>query len=1132
MSVFRRVLLTMVLAGALCAAFVGTASAAKGGGGSWTGTNWLNPQYPVVAPTPLSGQKSANGDLVSALLAGSSIHAQDGWEQVDCWGTPYQIGFQNGYYTAQDADYYNWLNCNYESSDLTWSGTPYKSTPIKNVYAQENEIEAGVALWPLIPEEYQQELQGVADGMAAWFTAQGLVCPDDLWDVVADNTWADEDYDASLTEGGNIAGVSIGNPTVITTAWPNGLTTGQTVTIAGTSTSAKTTGSHTVTVIDSTHFSIPVKVTSVTKGTGTFTTATEPAIPASPTNQVAASGPGYGPLLQLPQIGSMRSLASALPLVRVVSAVRDSPRVRNHNVKVDDVPFPRSVSALRRIRRNFQLTMARRRKHACSGFIASGSDWTTNGGPVMGQDTWGGWGTACEINYMFYVHPLNGRDYCYDSAGGEIWSGLDWWENNSGLLLAETTTDDTVAVSNPSGVPLVARTLGAVQYATTCNQAEFNVDVSNAYTAADSTWQGGDGSGGCKMGLQAGSSLNSGGELNQYLVGDSTGTIASLELGCMAYDLNTTSDGMLGSCDLTWGPNVLYEISKGVPTPNGSGTSDVDAVYWQVDWARWYRWLQLEAQYRGKSLIDPVMGMQFQGDAFDNVTGMANYDSYNTITGDTACPLPATTAHCGATSILTGIPPSIASNSSPSVATNCYYPAYAGLAGSATAADSYGDDGKVGSSTMAQNGLQSWVRWGMPGGEDFYNEPFPQNLEDYWTAHKVSYYLYSVAASPSGATESGNTVTLTTTTTPSNAAVGEYVVVSGVGVSGYDGVFAITGVNSSAKTITYVDSAYSGLAASGGGATLCSLYPKTNQLAWELNVKVPVVGTGPGGHAVPWTLMGEAASVTGVPAPSRSGNTNYGGWTNKLVTLAFTPQAAWQTIHYSVDGTGWTTGTTVTIPAPSTGSNDGVHTVQYYAQDANNNSSPTQTCYVKVDTQAPTVTPSSQNNANGSVTVSFTASDSGSGLNSDWYQNGGATTTTATGIITLISKGNPTIITDLSGTNLVTGNQVTISGSNSTPSIDGTYTVTTKTETPADQYGTGTAFSIPVNVTTSGNAGLFTYNCGTQPLYSSGPSIWYSVDGGSYVEGTSVTVSGHGHTIKYYAVDNAGNAGAPQSMQS
>ena len=69
---------------------------------------------------------------------------------------------------------------------------------------------------------------------------------------------------------------------------------------------------------------------------------------------------------------------------------------------------------------------------------------------------------------------------------------------------------------------------------------------------------------------------------------------------------------------------------------------------------------------------------------------------------------------------------------------------------------------------------------------------------------------------PNGATESGNTVTLTTTT-PHGLTTGQSVVVAGVGVAGYNGVFQVTvPAGPSPTTLTYTNP-NSGLMASGGG---------------------------------------------------------------------------------------------------------------------------------------------------------------------------------------------------------------------------------------------------------------------------------------------------------------------------
>lgn len=68
------------------------------------------------------------------------------------------------------------------------------------------------------------------------------------------------------------------------------------------------------------------------------------------------------------------------------------------------------------------------------------------------------------------------------------------------------------------------------------------------------------------------------------------------------------------------------------------------------------------------------------------------------------------------------------------------------------------------------------------------------------------------------------------------------------------------------------------------------------------------------------------------------------------------------------------------------------------------------------------------------------------------------------GQITNISAAVETVITTATPHNLVNGNQVVISGSNSTPSVDGLYTIT---------YISTTQFSIPVTVTVAGDKGSY-----------------------------------------------------------
>src|SRR5205823_8360011 len=79
--------------------------------------------------------------------------------------------------------------------------------------------------------------------------------------------------------------------------------------------------------------------------------------------------------------------------------------------------------------------------------------------------------------------------------------------------------------------------------------------------------------------------------------------------------------------------------------------------------------------------------------------------------------------------------------------------------------------------------------------------------------------IAAIAASPTGATEAGNTVTITTTAAH-GFSVGQSVVIAGVAVAGYNGTFVIASVPTP-TTFTYTNPT-AGLAASGGGTATVS----------------------------------------------------------------------------------------------------------------------------------------------------------------------------------------------------------------------------------------------------------------------------------------------------------------------
>ena len=398
MKLWFKVLLPTVLACALCALFASPAFA-------FTGSAWLLPPTRSYCP-----RREPGG--TPPCWQGSSVKSVDGWDQVTCTGTPYQIGFQNGYSRGGELrSVHLVLLPGHQPAHLD-PGTPYAagSTFTKGATALSNECKAGVAMWPLIPYEYQQELMGIADGEAAWFADEGLTCPDNLWDVVINNAWSDK---STYSTGGTItANTADPSATVVTTKDPNGLVSGMSVTIAG----------------------------------------------SNSTPSINGSLRGHRHRLHpLQHPGGCHHRRHGGHLHN-----RDTAAVPHHPA-APWKPVPPVSKALQAAEKNVKDTAPPKDAlNRCSSFVATGPDWTTDGLPVIGHTTWSNWNGQFEYNYMYYVHPQYGYDYCVDTCGGSIWSGQDYYANSSGLIMTETTLSDSA--KQPGGIPIFVRACEVAQY--------------------------------------------------------------------------------------------------------------------------------------------------------------------------------------------------------------------------------------------------------------------------------------------------------------------------------------------------------------------------------------------------------------------------------------------------------------------------------------------------------------------------------------------------------------------------------------------------------------------------------------------------------------------------------------------
>ncbi|CAJ36058.1 chitobiase/beta-hexosaminidase C-terminal domain-containing protein [Methanocella arvoryzae] len=126
----------------------------------------------------------------------------------------------------------------------------------------------------------------------------------------------------------------------------------------------------------------------------------------------------------------------------------------------------------------------------------------------------------------------------------------------------------------------------------------------------------------------------------------------------------------------------------------------------------------------------------------------------------------------------------------------------------------------------------------------------------------------------------------------------------------------------------------------------------------------------------------DADTTAPITTATASGTSGANGWYTSIVQVTLTASdedSGVANTYYTIDG-----GAQQTYSAPFTVT-DGTHTIQYWSVDKAGNTETAQTLNLNVDTKAPVITsdrtPANANGwNNGDVTVSFTATDDGSGI--------------------------------------------------------------------------------------------------------------------------------------------------------
>jgi hypothetical protein len=205
----------------------------------------------------------------------------------------------------------------------------------------------------------------------------------------------------------------------------------------------------------------------------------------------------------------------------------------------------------------------------CSAFAANGKA-TRDGRMVIGHITMWPLTLAEQTNVMLDIQPTSGHRLLMQSYPGGIESGTDWYQNDAGMVLTETTIRQSPF--NIEGTPVAYRARKAIQYGD-------NVEKVVEYL----------------------STKNNGLYTNEWLIGDAKNNeIAMFELGTYKTRLYRSSrnDWFGGTEGFYWGDNNTKDLGLRLeyqPDPKGE-----PAHVPYVPGPRDLKWEELYREYSGK----------------------------------------------------------------------------------------------------------------------------------------------------------------------------------------------------------------------------------------------------------------------------------------------------------------------------------------------------------------------------------------------------------------------------------------------------------------------------------------------------------------------------------------------------
>ena len=209
-------------------------------------------------------------------------------------------------------------------------------------------------------------------------------------------------------------------------------------------------------------------------------------------------------------------------------------------------------------------------KDHCSAFAATGAA-TADGKMIIGHITMSGLPNAIFSNVWLDVKPTRGHRVVMQSYPGGIQSMMDYYLNSAGLVVTETTIQQTRF--DPDGAPLASRIRKALQYGSTIDEVvKILIEKNNGlYT-------------------------------NEWLIGDAnTNEIAMLELGTTTHRLRRSSRNewlMAGVEGFYWGCNNTKDLQVRLDTLSSLSDRPHDVSWRPSD--RDKAWLRQYQANRGK----------------------------------------------------------------------------------------------------------------------------------------------------------------------------------------------------------------------------------------------------------------------------------------------------------------------------------------------------------------------------------------------------------------------------------------------------------------------------------------------------------------------------------------------------